>query len=182
MNGQIRVQSELGKGTIFGIELPFEHASATPGLPKVPLAMPAFKPISNANSTSHLDNPNMITTDGTSPDFQASDSNTLVGEPSSALSNQSTDTSTFPFPRTGDQSSNEHLTVLIAEDNPVNAKVLTRRLQKLGHEVLLTVDGQQCHDHFALNPQSVNVILMDIQVRHLPHLLPSPFTPNANSL
>src|SRR3954463_6366842 len=31
MNGQIRIRSELGKGTIFGIELPFEHAPGTPG-------------------------------------------------------------------------------------------------------------------------------------------------------
>src|SRR4051812_39575702 len=30
MNGQIRIRSELGKGTIFGIELPFDHATGTP--------------------------------------------------------------------------------------------------------------------------------------------------------
>jgi CheY-like chemotaxis protein len=56
------------------------------------------------------------------------------------------------------------LSVLIAEDNPVNAKVLTRRLQKLGHGVELALDGQQCHDHFASNPYTVDVILMDLQV------------------
>jgi hypothetical protein len=28
MKGQIRVKSEIGKGTIFGVELPFEHVSA----------------------------------------------------------------------------------------------------------------------------------------------------------
>lgn len=31
MNGQIRVKSEIGKGTIFGIELPFEHMNQPTG-------------------------------------------------------------------------------------------------------------------------------------------------------
>jgi CheY-like chemotaxis protein len=58
----------------------------------------------------------------------------------------------------------EFLNVLIAEDNPINAKLLTKRLKKLGHEVEVSYDGQECHDYFAAKPHGVDVILMDLQV------------------
>jgi len=72
--------------------------------------------------------------------------------------------SKFPFPEMDGEIPGPRLSVLIAEDNPVNARVLTRRLQKLGHEVELALDGQQCHDHFASSPHTVDVILMDLQM------------------
>lgn len=54
------------------------------------------------------------------------------------------------------------LTVLVADDNPVNRQVLDAMLQRLGHRVVLAVDGQdavaQCRQ------QPVDCVLMDIEM------------------
>jgi hypothetical protein len=192
MNGQIRVQSELGKGTIFGIELPFEHAATTPTVPQMSPTpsdqTPVPKDISATASAAdrafqrtkqmgsrHI-GPTMLP-DGfivPSPDLKSAENMTSAGEPTGALSSDSSTDhsgSTFPFPQMDAEPRRDRLCVLIAEDNPVNARVLTRRLQKLGHEVELALDGQQCHDHFTLNPHNVDVILMDLQVSRLGRLI-----------
>jgi len=55
MKGQIRVQSELGKGTIFGIELPFEHANPSPIAQLLPLPTDNTPPPSSSpNATLSL--------------------------------------------------------------------------------------------------------------------------------
>lgn len=190
MKGQIRVQSELGKGTIFGIELPFEHAITTPTGAQIVPAPPddTTKPKAiSAISSTHPEalqsaektkyqhtGPTMLPEEFIipSPDLQPAESITSADERDGTLSSQSsTDPSafTFPFPQM-DGEPRDRLSVLIAEDNPVNARVLTRRLQKLGHEVELALDGQQCHDHFTLNPHTIDVILMDLQVSFLGRL------------
>jgi len=56
------------------------------------------------------------------------------------------------------------LSVLVAEDNPVNARVLQRRLEKSGHRVQVTPDGQSCFDLYKSSPDTVDIILMDLQV------------------
>jgi hypothetical protein len=181
MKGQIRVHSELGKGTIFGIELPFEHAMATPTTPQILSPVPR-----NASATRDIHSRILhpvreaefkqtdfaIVTDESltsSTDSQAENIATPEGHSGTMSSRSSTDPSgtTFPFPQMDGEFQGDRLSVLIAEDNPVNARVLTRRLQKLGHEVGLALDGQQCHDYFALNPHAVDVILMDLQVSYL---------------
>ena len=182
MNGQIRVQSEIGKGTIFGIELPFEHAPTTspsPPLPGPPTSDASPNPrnvsftrdvtANAAPTTGHHVGPTILQ-DGVilpSPDLQQSESTVSGDELSGTMSSQSSSnlSSNFPFPEMESEYPGAHLSVLIAEDNPVNARVLTRRLQKLGHEVELALDGQQCHDHFASTPHTIDVILMDLQVR-----------------
>ncbi|CAG7920650.1 unnamed protein product [Penicillium olsonii] len=56
------------------------------------------------------------------------------------------------------------LNVLVAEDNPVNSKILEKRLTKLGHSVRLTTNGKACVDEFSSGSQATDVILMDIQM------------------
>lgn len=182
MKGQIRVQSELGKGTIFGIELPFEHAPATPTDAQTdPSASDVLKDVapmdSSAQSTGqrqslHL-GPTILLGGNTllSAGLQTPENSSSIDEQSdtmSSLSSMDPSSSNFPFPEMEGEIPGLSLSVLIAEDNPVNARVLTRRLQKLGHEVELALDGQQCHDHFASSPHTVDVILMDLQVRPYP--------------
>lgn len=195
MKGQIRVKSELGKGTIFGIELPFEHAPTTPLTTQPDSSLsndpPVIKDVSSINDSTlsalvfpeHLDSQHIGPTtlmDGAvlpSPDLQTPGHIFSIFEQTGTLSsNSSTDplSSNFPFPQM-DGDIGDRLSVLIAEDNPVNARLLTRRLQNLGHEVELALDGQQCHDHFASNPHTVDVILMDLQVHfNFPLMCPSP--------
>lgn len=56
------------------------------------------------------------------------------------------------------------LGILVAEDDPVNCKIMQKRLQKLGHEVLITVNGEECASAYADNSSHYDVVLMDIQV------------------
>lgn len=204
MNGQIRVRSELGKGTIFGIELPFEHASGTPGTqedkavtfsrPPRPLsAAEIVRPRDNSDSSNSTvgppstgilksDKPSSSKDRFTSVDLEletlTSDLN-IITSPDSELRDTTSSLSSpveprnskFPFPDMGKSSSRrstvlrqELLKILIAEDNPINAKLLTKRLEGLGHKVEVSYDGQECHDYFASKPHDVDVILMDLQM------------------
>lgn len=56
------------------------------------------------------------------------------------------------------------LHVLVAEDDPVNSKIIKKRLEKQGHSVHLTVNGEECSSTYGEKPESFDVILMDMQV------------------
>lgn len=55
--------------------------------------------------------------------------------------------------------------VLVAEDDPVNSRIIKKRLDKLGHEVFLTVNGEECADLYGEKPGFFDIVLMDMQVR-----------------
>ena len=59
----------------------------------------------------------------------------------------------------------ERLQVLVAEDDPVNSKIIKKRLEKAGHEVYLTVNGEECSSTYGEWPAFFDVVLMDMQVR-----------------
>lgn len=54
------------------------------------------------------------------------------------------------------------LSILIAEDNPINSLLLTEMLKLRGHQVTVTVDGQEAVEHAAA--QRYDMILMDISM------------------
>ena len=54
------------------------------------------------------------------------------------------------------------LRILVAEDNPVNQRLVVRLLEKRGHRVVLAVDGRQAVE--ALNQESFDLVLMDVQM------------------
>lgn len=56
------------------------------------------------------------------------------------------------------------LRVLVAEDDPINSKLIKKRLEKIGHTVLLTNNGEACVNAFSSERNAYDVILMDIQV------------------
>jgi hypothetical protein len=56
------------------------------------------------------------------------------------------------------------LEVLIAEDDPINMKILRKRLERTGHTVHHAVNGEDCATLYKEKPTSFDVILMDIQV------------------
>ncbi|KAJ5497658.1 CheY-like superfamily [Penicillium expansum] len=56
------------------------------------------------------------------------------------------------------------LNVLVAEDDPINSKIIQKRLTKLGHTVELTSNGEACTIAFASSTKSFDVVLMDIQM------------------
>ncbi|PKX93449.1 putative sensor histidine kinase/response regulator [Aspergillus novofumigatus IBT 16806] len=56
------------------------------------------------------------------------------------------------------------LRVLVAEDDPVNSKIVQKRLSKSGHAVILTGNGEECATAFRRDSAEVDVVLMDIQM------------------
>lgn len=58
----------------------------------------------------------------------------------------------------------ERFKVLVAEDDPINSKIIKKRMEKLGHEVSLTVNGAECADLFTKTGKEYDIVLMDMQV------------------
>lgn len=58
----------------------------------------------------------------------------------------------------------DHMSVLVAEDDPVNSKIIKKRLEKAGHETYLTVNGEECSSVYGEKTSRFDVILMDMQV------------------
>jgi signal transduction histidine kinase/CheY-like chemotaxis protein/HPt (histidine-containing phosphotransfer) domain-containing protein len=64
----------------------------------------------------------------------------------------------------------KNLTVLVADDNPVNLKVASAMLRRLGYEVLTAVDGQQAVEAVAgadAHGRPLDAILMDVNMPEL---------------
>ena len=56
------------------------------------------------------------------------------------------------------------LDVLVAEDDPINSKIMKKRLEKLGHKVHLTANGEACSSAYGEEPTTFDIVLMDMQV------------------
>ncbi|KAL5360580.1 GAF domain-like protein [Aspergillus floccosus] len=54
--------------------------------------------------------------------------------------------------------------VLVAEDDPINGKIVQKRLGKIGHAVRLTVNGEECAATYRADPSEYDVVFMDIQM------------------
>ncbi|KHO01665.1 ATPase-like, ATP-binding domain protein [Metarhizium album ARSEF 1941] len=65
----------------------------------------------------------------------------------------------------GASSSDEHqLNILVAEDDPINMKILRKRLERVGHTVHHTVNGEDCATVYKDKSPEFDVILMDMQM------------------
>lgn len=66
---------------------------------------------------------------------------------------------------TGTRSSDSNsIRTLIAEDDPINVKLLRKRLERAGHEVHHAVNGEDCATLYKEDSSSFDAILMDMQV------------------
>ena len=54
------------------------------------------------------------------------------------------------------------LSILVAEDNPVNQRLVVRLLEKRGHRVTVAANGQEALD--TLTRDSFDLVLMDVQM------------------
>ncbi|EXJ76324.1 uncharacterized protein A1O5_00832 [Cladophialophora psammophila CBS 110553] len=81
----------------------------------------------------------------------------LFEEPESVAARS--DTTETPKP-----TSSENFSVLVAEDDPINSKIMRKRLEKLGHEVYTTVNGEECSSAHGEQPALFDAVLMDLQM------------------
>lgn len=103
-------------------------------------------------------------------EYQDMPSQPQMGGKSSVLFEVASDTKSTP--ETGSESVTSapeqyHLRVLVAEDDPINAKILRKRLERVGHEVHHTVNGEDCAAAYSEGSGSYDVVLMDMQVSFL---------------
>ncbi|KAK0931403.1 hypothetical protein LTR91_000352 [Friedmanniomyces endolithicus] len=80
-----------------------------------------------------------------------------------SVSGDHQDHSTFPG-KADEPPTTDHMRVLVAEDDPVNSRIIKKRLEKLGHEVLLTVNGEECSGTYGDKSGYFDIILMDMQM------------------
>jgi CheY-like chemotaxis protein len=187
-NGQIKVRSEKGKGTRVSIELPFRQAYLKAPRPLHELQSGSITSSDFEPGTAHV----RIGAESTSKDlyingFSAPSPTSAIRQadimetpdvlPSNSCStglagtNGTVDVTSHPFPKVGGSSatgSQSKLSILVAEDNPLNSKVLDKRLRKMGHSVTLVSDGQDCAETFRGRPDSFDIILMDLQAHKNP--------------
>jgi hypothetical protein len=166
------MSSEPGRGTRVSIKIPFRKAlQVDPKKAPIELSLPTppsditNNPISVAfrRRSQNPAHPGPI--DITTPLSTASTDQTPGSETSSSITFPDTSSpasSRYPFPEVGVRRQKFH--VLIAEDNPLNSRLLETRLTKRGHTVKVTVDGQVCADTFKRSPEAFDIILMDLQV------------------
>lgn len=63
-----------------------------------------------------------------------------------------------------DKPGSAKLQVLVAEDDPINMKILRKRLEKAGHKVHHAVNGEDCASAYKDSDGKFDVVLMDMQV------------------
>ncbi|KAL7924906.1 hypothetical protein ACQKWADRAFT_311077 [Trichoderma austrokoningii] len=56
------------------------------------------------------------------------------------------------------------LHVLVAEDDPINIKILKKRLERAGNSIHHSVNGQDCAEIYRDNSSAFDVVLMDMQM------------------
>lgn len=56
------------------------------------------------------------------------------------------------------------LQILIAEDDPINLKILQKRLERAGHQVYHAVNGRDCATLYREKSPSFDLVLMDMQM------------------
>lgn len=184
--GQISIASERNQGTRVSVKIPFRKARAevtknpagtdnVNSLPTPPLLTPDSVPAMQISTPGVLERSHSL---DTILPIRASLGQTIrnyaltpgpeslasVAQVVAMTTAPSFDPSTgrFPFPSIGPSYSRVH--ILIAEDNPLNSRLLDTRLTRRGHEVKVTVDGLACAEAFKASPATYDVILMDLQV------------------
>ncbi|KAJ4983961.1 Cyanobacterial phytochrome B [Stagonosporopsis vannaccii] len=65
---------------------------------------------------------------------------------------------------TPEKLTSDRMRVLVAEDDPVNSRIVKKRLEKMQHTVYLTVNGEECASAFGDSPKDFDVVLMDMQM------------------
>lgn len=172
--GQIRGSSKLCRGSTFTIEVPFDLIEEYG-----PFLAPST-PVASISTSLDYATPES----GISPRRRRSSTRRFPSTPSRLR----TETELEVLPETTVPSSTHRphqnrewaipellpdvdlsrsaLNIVVADDNSINCAVLKRRLSKLGHDVTICRDGQQCVEVYMDRGETYDFILMDINVSH----------------
>jgi hypothetical protein len=180
--GQISIASEKGKGTTVTMNIPFRKARpdfthnvdsqnetslltppiltldggigstglspTAPGILERSLSADTILPVRHQRGSSLGSGPEALVSVANAVVF----TNTPTYDPA---------TGRYPFLPVG--LAYHKVNVLVAEDNPLNSHLLETRLTRSGHVVKVTTNGQACAETFKNDPDTYDVILMDIQ-------------------
>ena len=175
-HGQISMSSAgIGKGTEVCVTLPFRKA-VLGNLDRhrltAELSLPSTESLEPLRIDSVQTEDLLAIPEITELASSASSSSSLqldTTSPSSLTSPSGSSLARYPFPLTLQQRvPPSSLNVLIAEDNPLNSRLLDARLRRSGYNTRIAVDGQACFEIFKADTESFfNSILMDIQVGYI---------------
>lgn len=200
--GHLRIRSEIGKGTVVAIIVPFRIAIDQPNRTSGSLLTPPQErlPVELGSPGSSITGiheqtfnfrslrlpevppTTKLTVDVIlSPPLSAHIGDSKKSDPGLGITtspgSQSVDLTSpyqegYPFPIVDDvpdKTPYRHLSILIAEDNPINSRMLEHRLSKLGHSVQVATNGQACVDLFDTSSTAFDVIL--VSPRSSEHIL-----------
>ncbi|PKY05752.1 hypothetical protein P168DRAFT_232654 [Aspergillus campestris IBT 28561] len=166
--GQLSVRSEEGKGSRFQVSLEFTVAEENTDPVSASQAAPSAESIETPSPLQGSDE--FVLVDGeqsrrpsatSNPSFRK-DLPPSTEEP--APTPKQAPTSHPEPPKPPEPSAPTTLRVLVAEDDPINGKIVEKRLNKSGHTVRLTVNGEDCAAVYREDPTQYDAILMDIQM------------------
>ncbi|RYP85735.1 hypothetical protein DL769_000909 [Monosporascus sp. CRB-8-3] len=149
MDGQLRLKSEKGKGSRFVIQLPFDL-----------LTEDSLKDV-EASDGLMLVNCQPVPVEV--PDEPLQQPEGPHTGPSSKILFETPQNSEHEGQAAGTQKSGK-MRVLVAEDDPINCKILKKRLEKIGHEVKHALNGEDCASVYKEGPSRFDVILTDMQM------------------
>ncbi|KAF4979568.1 hypothetical protein FZEAL_4272 [Fusarium zealandicum] len=162
------IRSSNRPGSIGAVSLGVRSTSPAPREPKSPIS--TRKPRSEPGQAEVKDSKTPIRAVKVPDEYSDMPSQPQPNESSGVLfeikNNQST-------PKAGTESvtststyatEQQHLQVLVAEDDPINMKILRKRLERLGHGVQHTVNGQDCATVYREKSTKFDVVLMDMQM------------------
>ncbi|TGO84894.1 hypothetical protein BPOR_0453g00040 [Botrytis porri] len=205
-DGKIVINTQSGHGTTVTISIPFRKSEGghhfTARAPRVDASAPSLStesPISengiqcDTPENFQVPPPTPIKDPFLTSTTEVIDSPTSIPTPctcshsslsrSLSLSTKSVTTNPdyqlqYPFPimELPPQPEIRNLNVLVAEDNPLNSRLLEERLRKRGHVVTVKINGQACAEAVMATPDGFDIVLMDIQVRLLPPINPTQLT------
>jgi len=137
--GLLKVKSQRQKGTTLSLLLPFPLSSEA----SHPFQLPT-PPVDSGPNTSTSG------TQGARSVSKVTGSDYVKGffEPPVELPAKPNSPPTSPGPQQTDtfpDISQQPMVVIVADDNNINLQILQRRLERMGHQVYLSGDGQQCY-------------------------------------
>ena len=145
MGGTIGVDSSPGKGSKFWFQISFDCCPTAPSS-STSLVSPQAESLREPGDAAPSTTPasSSVNSSGVEKD-----------EATDTIENKD---------RCASASSKEHLHVLVAEDNGVNQKLISRMLSRLGHTVSVVENGREAVEEVQNSTKKYDLVLMDIQM------------------